>query len=289
MKNFFRKKEVANAWGSTAEDAVAKPFRRFVRIVCLVVGVFVLLGACAVSWKRAHSLPAKLEAMENDVSRMLADALAAPQNGELAAVIERGQTLATVWRGRFKSVNPGSDAKSAEKLLRLQALEEDLLPRWRRILSPLAADSGAMPWEKRLRLVRAELLSQQEKWPPPPAPPLRIVLSDGVRKLSEGAVWGVSWPWEAGRRTFVVWNDPAAKLARTPAKLRFAFFPWRLGAMSFPWILGFGAAAAAVGYFLCWIGMKANSMPLSMLGLVYFAYIVVFVVCLLFLVIGVMK
>ena len=35
--------------------------------------------------------------------------------------------------------------------------------------------------------------------------------------------------------------------------------------------------------------MKANSMPLSMLGLVYFAYIVVFVVCLLFLVIGVMK
>ena len=289
MKNPFRKREVANAWGSSVEEAAARPFRKFFRIACLAAGILVLAGACVVSWQRAHSLPAKLEAMENDVSRILADALAAQRSGELPATLERGQALAAAWRARFKNAKPGADSGSVEKLLRLQNLEEKLLPRWRRILAPQDGDAVSLSWEDRLRIVRTELLVQQELWPPPPAPPLQIVLSDGFRKMSDGVVVGLSWPWIAGSRSFEIWTDANARTAKFSEKMRVAFFPWRLGALSFPWILGFGALAAAAGYFLCWLGMKANSAILSFMGLLYFLYMVVFVVCLMFLVAGVMK
>ena len=100
MKNPFKKKEIANAWGESVEDAVSRPFRRFFRIFCLVAALLVLGGAGVVSWQRAHSLSAKLEAMESDVSRMLADALDA-QNAE---------NCPNGWIAAFRSVPHGASA-----------------------------------------------------------------------------------------------------------------------------------------------------------------------------------
>lgn len=289
MKNPFKKKEIANAWGESVEDAVSRPFRRFFRIFCLVAALLVLGGAGVVSWQRAHSLSAKLEAMESDVSRMLADALDAQNAGELPERVDRGLSLCSAWRKRFRSADPGPDRKLADKLFRLNDLEETSLPRWRRILVVQEGGPWDMPLEERRKLVRREMLAEQEKWPEPPPPPLKIVLSDGIGKFSDGAVVGISWPWESGRRAFFAWTVENARTAPASWKLRYAFFPWRLGNFSFAWILGFGALAAATGYFLCWFGMKSNSAFLSFFGLVYFLYMVVFVVCLMFLVAGVMK
>ena len=287
MKNLFQKKAVLNAYGQTAENAVDRPFRRFVRILALSAMALVLIGGTALIWQRAHSLSSRLDAMESDVARLLADALDIRK--DTLSILERGRGMIAIRRNSFRKVRVMSE-EEAKRLTKMYNLEEKLLPRWCTLLGPQADEERAMPYEDRFRLVRTELLVEQENWPPPPAPPLSIALSDGIRKMSEGGLVGLSWPYETGKRIFMLNKCTGDEIKLSWGdSFRYAVFPFRLAAFSFPWILGFGLVAAGAGYFLCYLGMKTDYLFFTSLGLLYFLYIVVFVLFLFFLLFGVIQ
>ena len=283
MRNPFRKREVWNAYGQSTESATARPFRKVVRVLCAFLLALVVAGSVFVQWHESRTVDARLVRMKGDAARIIADALDAKQNQR--EVLKNGQRIMTEWRARLRSVHPTKE--QSPRLLALYELEGRQIPRWRRMLEGGAEEGAEMPFADRKRLVRQELLDAQEKWGSPPPPAIVFMLSLGSRRFIDGMVGGIIWPYGVVVRA---WKQFSAGDARSSfgTKLRLGVFPWSLADFTAPWLLGFGIMAALVGYFLCWLGMKADSTVLGIFGMLFFFYVVVFVVCLFLLLAGVL-
>lgn len=286
MRRLFHRRAVFNAYGESAETAVERPFRRTLRAYCCAAAAFVIVGGVALVWASSRTADARLRKMEGDAARLIADVLDAPSRDALDALQEGRRTM-DAWRDSLKTIGE-TTSRQDQILLRMYAFQSNSIPRWIGMLGPQEGKvADLFPFEERYNRFRTELLAERDKWPPPPVPGFSLVVSEGVSRALDGLLEGVCWPFKTGKRAWECW-----KLGAPPVpfgkKLRYVVFPWTLAAMSFPWLLGLGFMASAVGYFLCWLGMKADSLFLSFLGLLYFLFIVVVVVCIFLLLAGIL-
>ena len=287
MGRFFKKDKKAKGGEASVVGASAGPFRRFVGILSCMALLLVLVSAIALIWQRSRSLPSRLEAMEGDIARFLADAL--DSRKDIISVLESGRKMVHARRDSFRETRVSKE-QDAQRLAKMYNLEEVLLPRWLKLLGPQADDEPARTYEERYRLVRSELLKEQERWPAPPDPPLTIVLSVGARKALEGAFVGLAWHYQMVCRGIELrrHSRKGAEISHGDA-FRYIVFPFRLAAFSFPWFLGFGLLAAGTGYVLCFLGLKTGLHLLTSFGLAYFLYIVLFVLFFFFVLFGVVR
>ena len=287
MRRLFHRRAVLNAYGESAETAVERPFRRMLRVYCLVAAALVVVGGVALGWASSRTVDARLRKMEADASRLIADALDSPAR-DVIGVLENGRETMDRWRESLRTIGPETTVRQDRILLRMYAFQSNAIPRWIGMLGPQEGKvADLFPFEERYNRFRTELLAERDEWPPPPAPGFTLVVSEGVSRALDGILEGVCWPFRAGKRAWECYR-PGAPAVSFGKKMRYIVFPWTLFALSFPWLIGLGFMAAAVGYFLCWLGMKADSLFLSFLGLLYFLFIVVIVVCIFLLLAGVL-
>lgn len=255
-------------------------FRRFALWAALAALALLVVMGGVFSVRARRSLRRQVERMELDVSRSLDAMLHAGE--DLAAPIDAVDSVATRWRAIFrewKDIPIGEQTK----VLRLQQLQDQAVPRWRAELG--SVDSLRL----RRQTILEDVLREQTLWPPPPPPPIVLALSDGVRDFGEGAFEGAFWPWLVGRRA---WQIHEAMLkgriggTRILPALRIALFPHRASGLSFGMIFGFGVFVTAAGYGFCHAGMRLNAGLFSLLGLLYFLYAVVYAVFVAFLLFG---
>lgn len=286
MRRLFHRRAVLNAYGESAEAAVERPFWRTLRVWCAVAAALVLVGGVAIAWASARTADARLRKMEGDAARLISDALDAPARDALG-VLETGRRTMDAWRDSFRTIGE-TTSRQDQILLRMYAFQSNSIPRWIAMLGPQEGKVAELfPFEDRYTRFRTELLAERDNWPPPPAPGFSLVVSEGVSRALDGLLEGVCWPFRMGKRAWECLR-PGAFAIPFGRRFRYIVFPWTLAALSFPWLLGLGFMAAAVGYFLCWLGMKADSLFLSFLGLLYFLFIVVVVVCIFLLLAGIL-
>jgi hypothetical protein len=128
-------------------------------------------------------------------------------------------------------------------------------------------------WEE----IVLEVLHERTRWPIAGVvhPPSQFSMQTIWLDFRQGVFAGIAWPIQATSRT--IGTKP-----RQYGVLRRIFFPYsRYSAMRAGLIAGFGLAALATGYALCWLGGHLQYNILGYLGLLYFLYLLIFAVCLL--------
>ena len=92
------------------------------------------------------------------------------------------------------------------------------------------------------------------------------------------------WPCGIYARTVEIWKGGGAIESLTfGERLRYILFPYNLSAFTMLRLAGIAFVTSAIGYLMCWIGLKTGLGWLSYTGLIYFLYLLmlaVFIVCL---------
>lgn len=268
----------ASGGAAAKETQGERRFRRFALWAAAAVLLTLVAVGTVFAIRARSSLRGQVERMELDVSRGLEFLL---RSGEdVSAPIDALDATATRWRERLKSWKDVPFVE-AEKMLSLQRFQDRTIPQWRAELA--SANSPKVQRENILR----DVLREQSAWPPPPPPPIVWEFSNGVKDFANGALEGVVWPWLVGSRVAQVLRGSGC-VAFGPAA-RFALFPHKAIGVTFGGILGFGVFAVVVGYVLCYAGMRANAALLSLLGLLYFLYAVVYALFIALLLLGLLE
>ena len=58
-------------------------------------------------------------------------------------------------------------------------------------------------------------------------------------------------------------------------RVYYVLFPFRLSGITMPWLGGVTFTTSAIGYLLCWLGLKSRFGWMSYAGLVYFLYLLI--------------
>lgn len=257
--------------GTTGKEARSR--RRFwiVVLVASITGAAVLSAGCLLLLGRP-SIEEGLADMENDIGRdMLELSIASASRG--LKMIPQIKDKAEKWAGGLDRLGDfrrrDQDIDRAQKLRPLIRKAE----KWESALSSVPPGARAEIWQR----LKFEIAAEAQSWPVVAVPerPRRLF---NWRFLFEGAQLGALWPAGLVRRGTFVANRGLRGVSGLSSQqaLRYIFHPYGKWSFEMTHLLGFGLAALAVGYLLCWIGMRVNVACISYLGVAYFLYIVFF-------------
>lgn len=256
-----------------------QPYAGFRRLALLLTLVAIaLIGMCGIwMWRRERqSLQWHLAGMERAVAGVL-DELAAAKAGTVLPGLVKGRKVVARWRSDLKPYTQ-MDTAQADRIVRLYEVD-DKLTRWNSIMDPERVD-GVLPLDERWEAVTEEIGAERRRWPAAKETHA-VTVPPGLSTLFDGVRDGAAWPYDMVRRAIGVLgiSRTGADLA-PPVFLRYVVFPYRAGDIKLAWLFGFGAAALLMGYALCWVGMRWRSTALSLTGVAYLFYAVVFAVML---------
>ena len=235
-------------------------------LVAAIAGCLFMLGT--------RGVQADVARMRDEVGETLtmmslggADEAAARHLPRLVDAAARWRRAFAAQRARFRGLDAEID--------QAQALERlgEAAARWRRELEGAAPARRDALWRRSLK---PQIADEQKRWPNR----LRRKGAAGWAREAWaeflfGAKHGSTWPVGLCERT--------AELARGGCavdrlgvgdRLRYVFFPYRLSAFTMLRLAGIACATTAIGYLLCWIGMRARFGALSYAGLLSFLYLV---------------
>jgi hypothetical protein len=144
--------------------------------------------------------------------------------------------------------------------------------RWRRELEGISPMQRNEFWQKS---IKAQVDAEQKKWP-------NIThqknasewMVDLWNECWFGIKHGFTWPVGIYQRTVEVAKGKGS-IGRLGIGDRFHYiiFPYRLSAFSALRLTGIALATSAVGYLMCWLGLKSRFGWASYAGLIYFLYL----------------
>ena len=143
---------------------------------------------------------------------------------------------------------------------------------WRRALEGISPMQRNELWNKS---IKAQVEAEQKKWPNRTH---RKGLSEWARDWWKefwfGLNQGFAWPVGLYQRTAEMIRGGLSMNRLGPGdRLRYILFPYRLSAFTMLRLAGIAISTSAIGYLMCWIGLKSRFGWLSYCGLVYFFYL----------------
>lgn len=147
-----------------------------------------------------------------------------------------------------------------------------LVERWRREMEDVSPMQRNELWNKS---IKAQVEAEQKKWPNRTH---RKGLSEWARDWWKefwfGLNQGFAWPVGLYQRTAEMIRGGLSMNRLGPGdRLRYILFPYRLSAFTMLRLAGIAISTSAIGYLMCWIGLKSRFGWLSYCGLVYFFYL----------------
>ena len=144
--------------------------------------------------------------------------------------------------------------------------------RWRRELEGVSPMQRGEIWQKSLK---ARVEGEQKKWPNRTHQKGAAEwMLDVWKEFWFGLKHGFTWPAGIYNRTVeMAKGGGAIDRLGVGDRLRYILFPYRLSVFTMLRLFGIVFATSAVGYLLCWIGLKSRFGWMSYLGLIYFVYL----------------
>lgn len=268
-------------FGSTSNDAVAERLdaSRRLRIWKTVIGasVFAIVAAIAgcLFMMRTQGVHADVLKMRDDVGEVLTMMSLGDANEAVAKHIPRLIDVTAKWKRGFEGKRENFRGMDYE-INQVQAMIRlgETAGRWHAELEAVSPMQRNEVWQKGLK---AQVEGEQKKWPN------RMHkkgagewMNDFVKEFWFGVKYGFVWPAGIYRRTAeLVKSDRSLDDLGVGDRLRYILFPYRLSAFTMLRFMGIVLSMTALGYMMCWVGLKSRLGWLSYAGLVYFVYLLV--------------
>ena len=128
--------------------------------------------------------------------------------------------------------------------------------------------------------LKAQVEAEQKKWPNRMhQKSLSEWMGDYGRDFWYGIEFGTMWPIGIYARTAkVVKGEGGTSRLDAGDMMHYIFLPYRLSSFTMLRLAGIALVTTALGYLLCWLGMKSGLGWLSYAGLIYFLYLLVLAV-----------
>lgn len=267
-----------------ASQAVAAKRRRIWFIV-IVANAIALVGAIAgcLFMMRTQGVQTEVARMRDEIGETLTMmSLGGPSEAVakfLPALIDttgRWDRKFSARREDFRKLD--DEIGQVQEMHRLGATAE----RWRKELEGVSPMQRNEYWQKS---IKAQIEAEQKKWP-------NLLHKKGTTEWLQDMwkeVWfgmwhALVWPCGIYARTVEIWKGGGAIESLTfGERLRYILFPYNLSAFTMLRLAGIAFVTSAIGYLMCWIGLKTGLGWLSYTGLIYFLYLLmlaVFIVCL---------
>lgn len=253
---------------------VAEKSRRVWRIVLITNAVAILaaIAGCLFMMK-AQGVKADVAQMRDEVGETLTMMTLGGASEAVSRHIPRLIGTTAQWDRRFAERREsfrGMDAEinKVQEMHRLGAAAE----RWRRELEGISPMQRAEFWQMSLK---AQVEAEQKKWPNRTHQKGATEwLGDMGKELWYGVKHGTLWPIGIYERTAeLVKGGRGIDNLEVGDRLRYILFPYRLSTFTMLRLLGIVLVTSALGYLLCWLGLKSRFGWLSYAGLIYFLYL----------------
>ena len=270
--------------GGDGNDAVASRLaaerrRRVWKIVIVanVVALVVSIAGC-LFMMRTQGIKSDVAKMSDEVGETLTMMTLGGASEAVARYIPSLIGATARWDRKFAARSEGFRGLD-EEINKVQAMHRLGLAaeRWRRELEGISPMQRNELWQKSLK---AQVEAEQKKWP-------NRTHQKGV------AEWAVDLSKEFwfGVRHALVWPrglyDRISEIVRGGSAfdklefgdcVRYVLFPYRLSSFTMLRIAGIALTTSAIGYLMCWAGLKSRFGWLSYGGLVYFLYLLMFAI-----------
>ncbi|MGN0854787.1 MAG: hypothetical protein ACI4R9_04625 [Kiritimatiellia bacterium] len=264
---------------ATGSDAVAIQLadrrRRLLWRSFAIVGVMALLASIAgcLFMFRTQGLRADLAAMREEVGEELTMMSFGGANEAVARHLPQLIDTTVRWRRKFETKRErfrGMDAE-IDQVQQMHRLELAA----RRWLSDLEAVSPMQRTECWRNHLKAAVEAEQKKWPNRTRRRTAAdCIADSAKEIWYGAKHSGMWPIGVCQRTMELAKGGNAVTSLSAGKrLRYILFPYHLSSFTTLRFAAIVLTTVALGYLLCWLGLKSRFGWLSYAGLFYFLYL----------------
>jgi len=238
----------------------------------LALALLAAIAGCFFMMK-AQGVQADVERMRNEVGETMTMMSLGGANEAVARHLPRLIDTAARWDRQFAARREGfrgmdAEINQAQAMHRLGATAE----RWRKELEGISPMQRNELW---LRSVKAQVENEQKKWPNRThRKGADEWLSDVGKEFWFGLKHGLLWPIGLYDRTVeLAKGGSAVDRLEIGDRLHYILFPYRLSGFTMLRLAGIAFATSALGYLLCWCGLKSRFGWFSYVGLVYFLYL----------------
>ena len=268
-------------FGGTSNDAVAAQMvaarRRRVWRTMIVASVVALIAAMAgcLFMMRTQGVQSEVARMRDEVGMSLTMMSLGGASEAVARHLPGLIDTTGRWNRKFAKRSEAFRGMDAE-INQVQAMYRlgETAERWRKELEGVSPMHRNELWQKS---VKAQIEAEQKKWPN------RVHkkgasewMKDMWKEFWFGIQYGCMWPKGVYARTVeLAKGGRALDGLEVGDCLRYILFPYRLSAFTMLRFMGIVLAMSALGYLMCWIGLKSRFGWLSYAGLLYFVYLLV--------------
>lgn len=265
--------------GGTGNDVVAARLaaakrRRVWKIVVVanVVAIVASIAGC-LFMLRTQGIKADVCEMRDEVGETLtmmslggASEAVAKYLPSLISTTARWDRKFATRRDAFRGMDLEIDQVQAMHRLGIDA------ERWRKELEGVSPMQRNEHWNKSLK---SQIEAEQKKWPNRTHEKgASEWLVDLWKEFWFGMKHGFMWPVSMYKNTMViVKGGGAVDRLDVGSRLRLIFFPYRLSYFTMLRLAGIALVTSAIGYLMCWLGLKSRFGWFSYLGLMYFFYL----------------
>ena len=265
--------------GAGGNDAVAASLaaarrRRILQIVigANIVALFAAIVGC-LFMMGSQGLQADIAKMRDEVGETLTMMTLGGASEAVARYLPRLIDTTARWDRKFAEKRESFRGMDVE-INQVQSMHSlgVVAELWRRELEGVSPMQRNELWQRRLK---AQVEAEQKKWP-------NIThqkgaaewLQDVGKEFWFGVRLGFEWPVHLYERTVEVAKGGCG-IDRLDVgdRLRYILFPYRLSVFTVLRLTGIALTTSALGYLLCWLGLKSRFGWLSYAGLVYFLYL----------------
>ena len=258
------------------DDATTAKRRRVWRIVIGVnaVAVIAMIAGCLLMI-RTQGVKADVAQMRDEVGETLTMMSLGGASEAVARHLPKLVNTVARWKRKFGKMKKESfrgmdvEIDHVQAMHRLGLTAED----WRRELEGVSPMQRNELWQKTLK---SQIEGEQKKWP-------NIThekgasewLLDFSKEIWLGARHGMEWPVGIYKRVSeLVRGGRGIDNLDVGDRIRYILFPYRLSSFTMLRLLGITLAISALGYLMCYLGLKSRFGWLSYAGLIYFFYLI---------------
>lgn len=257
-----------------AAQLVAAKRRRFWRLVigAHVVALVSAIVGCFMMMK-TQDLKTEIAEMRDEIGETLTVMSLEGGDAALARHLPKLVDQAARWEHEFSKKRENFRGMDAE-INHVQALHRLGVEAkgWRRELEGVSSSRRGECWRTSLK---ARVEAEQKKWPNrrPDTDKSGWVRNVG-KEFWFGVKHGLLWPLGIYERTSeLVRGGRGISSLGIGDRLRYVLFPYRLSGFTLLRLGGIMVITSAVGYLLCWLGLRSKFSGLSYVGLLYFLYL----------------
>jgi len=222
---------------------------------------------------RQQGIQADVTEMRNEIGETLTMMSVGSANEAVAKHIPRLIDTTARWDRRFAAKREGFRGMDAE-INHVQAMHRlgIAAERWRKDLEGISPMQRNEFWQKGMK---QQIEAEQKKWPNRTHEKgADEWLADIGKEFWFGIKHGVLWPIGIYERTAeLAKGGPGLDRLEIGDRLRYILFPYRLSGFTMLRLSGIALVTSALGYLLCWGGLKSRLGWLSYAGLLYFLYL----------------